>query len=208
MPCNEGGDHIRRSREFYVFGKLGVLGSGESGVAWEGRALARPLHRAGARRSREFYVFGKLGVLGSGESGVAWEGRALARPRHRAGARRSQEARRSREFNVTGRVFRGLPGRDEHWLVRVIELVLDVPRKRDEEARRSPVVAFSQTIRRSCGSRSSAWAAALPAGVRGCPWAGRCGHSGTAAPSPAPSVSRGSSTAGSVPCPAGRWSWT
>src|SRR5690554_1145457 len=36
----------------------------------------------------------------------------------------------------------GLPGRDEHWLVRVIELVLDVPRKRDEEARRSPVVAF------------------------------------------------------------------
>src|SRR5690606_28609369 len=73
---------------------------GVPGVAWEGRALARPLHRAGARRSqearrsREFYVFGKLGVLGSGESGVAWEGRALARPRHRAGARRSQETRR------------------------------------------------------------------------------------------------------------------
>src|SRR5690554_4184351 len=80
MPCNEGGDHIRRSREFYVFGKLGVLGSGESGVAWEGRALARPLHRAGARRSREFYVFGKLGVLGSGESGVAWEGRIWSPP--------------------------------------------------------------------------------------------------------------------------------
>src|SRR5690606_16912070 len=85
-------------------------------------------------------------------------------------------------FSGVGRL--GLPGRDEHWLVRVIELVLDVPRKRDQEARRSPVVAFSQTIRRSCGSRSSAWAAALPAGVRGCPWAGRCGHSGTAAPSP------------------------
>src|SRR5690554_4717644 len=115
---------------------------GVPGVAWEGRALARPLHRAGARRSREFYVFGKLGVLGSGESGVAWEGRALARPLHRAGARRSQETRRSREFNVTGRVFRGLPGRDEHWLVHFIELVLDVPRKRDQEARRSPVVAF------------------------------------------------------------------
>src|SRR5690606_8049990 len=31
--------------------------------------------------------------------------------------------------------------RDEHRLVRVIELVLDVPGKRDEEARRSPVVA-------------------------------------------------------------------
>src|SRR5690554_7287792 len=39
-------------------------------------------------------------------------------------------------------VFRGLPGRDEHWLVHFIELVLDVPRKRDQEARRSPVVAF------------------------------------------------------------------
>src|SRR5690606_19253994 len=61
-----------------------------------------------------------------GVPGVAWEGRALARPLHRAGARRSQEARRSREFNVTGRVFRGLPGRDEHWLVHFIELVLDV----------------------------------------------------------------------------------
>src|SRR5690606_11592276 len=66
---------------------------GVPGVAWEGRALARPLHRAGARRSREFYVFGKLGVLGSGGSGVAWEGRALARPFHRAGARRSRETR-------------------------------------------------------------------------------------------------------------------
>src|SRR5690606_28697725 len=92
-------------------------------------------------------VPGKLDVPGSstllgGCSGVAWEGRALARPLHRAGARRSQEARRSREFNVAGRVFRGLPGRDEHWLVRVIELVLDVPRKRDQEARRSPVVSF------------------------------------------------------------------
>src|SRR5690606_6217869 len=90
-PLHRAG--ARRSREFYVFGKLGVLGSGESGVAWEGRALARPRHRAGARRSREFYVFGKLGVLGSGESGVAWEERALARPLHRAGARRSQETR-------------------------------------------------------------------------------------------------------------------
>src|SRR5690606_16106665 len=77
-----------------------------------------------------------------GVPGVAWEARALARPLHRAGARRSQEARRSREFNVSERVCRGLPGRDEHWLVRVIELVLDVPRKRDQEARRSPVVAF------------------------------------------------------------------
>src|SRR5690606_8509426 len=36
----------------------------------------------------------------------------------------------------------GLPGRGEHWLVHFIELVLDVPRKRDQEARRSPVVAF------------------------------------------------------------------
>src|SRR5690606_38402835 len=79
-------------------------------------------------------VPGKLDVPGSstlvgGCSGGAWEGRALARPLHRAGARRS------REFNVTGRVFRGLPGRDEHWLVHFIELVLDVPGKRDQEAR-------------------------------------------------------------------------
>src|SRR5690606_7030573 len=64
---------------------------GVPGVAWEGRALARPLHRAGARRSREFYVFGKLRVLGSGESGVTWEGRALARPFHRDGDSCSQE---------------------------------------------------------------------------------------------------------------------
>src|SRR5690554_6777902 len=138
---------------------------GVPGVAWEGRALARPLHRAGARRSRVFYVFGKLGVLGSGESGVAWEGRALARPLHRAGARRSQEARRSREFNVTGRVFRGLPGRDEHWLVRVIELVLDVPRKFD--------VPGSSTLLGGCSggylggtstgsSASSSWCSTFP----------------------------------------------
>src|SRR5690554_5779680 len=77
----------------WTFPGVGRCGEGVAGVAWEGRALARPLHRAGARRSREFYVFGKLGVLGSGESGVAWEGRALARPFHRAGARRSQETR-------------------------------------------------------------------------------------------------------------------
>src|SRR5690606_27163044 len=36
----------------------------------------------------------------------------------------------------------GVPGRDEHWLVRVIELVLDVPGKRDQEARRPPVGAL------------------------------------------------------------------
>src|SRR5690606_32571359 len=120
------------------------------------------------------------GQVGPGGVTATREGRASARPLHRAGARRSQEARRSREFDVAGRVFRGLPGRgehwlvhfielvldvpgsstfsgssvfsgvgspglpgrDEHWLVRVIELVLDVPRKRDQEARRSPVVAF------------------------------------------------------------------
>src|SRR5690554_7885939 len=83
---------------------------GVPGVAWEGRALARLLHRAGARRSREFYVFGKLRVLGSGESGVAWEGRALARPFHRAGARRSREFYVFGELGVRGRGGSGVAG--------------------------------------------------------------------------------------------------
>src|SRR5690606_23201332 len=118
------------------------------------------------------------GVLGSGESGFAWEGRALARPRHRAGARRSQEvrrsreARRSREFNVTGRVFRGLPGRDEHWLVHFIELVLDVPRKFDVP-RKLDVPGSSTFPRGRAGgclggtstgsSPSSSWCSTFPA---------------------------------------------
>src|SRR5690606_36616564 len=71
-----------------------------------------------------------LGITGRyGVKGVAWEGRALARPHHRAGARRSQDA--SHSALPGGTVSREWPGRDEHWLVRVIELVLDVPRKRD-----------------------------------------------------------------------------
>src|SRR5690554_7868316 len=45
---------------------------------------------------------------------------------HRAGARRSQDA--SHSALPGGAVSREWPGRDEHWLVRVIELVLDVPR--------------------------------------------------------------------------------
>src|SRR5690554_3079018 len=48
---------------------------------------------------------------------------------HRAGARRSQDA--SHSALPGGTVSREWPGRDEHWLVRVIELVLDVPRKFD-----------------------------------------------------------------------------
>src|SRR5690606_20315327 len=64
-----------------------------------------------------------------GVKGVAREGRALARPHHRAGARRSQDA--SHSALPGGTVSREWPGRDEHWLVRVIELVLDVPRKVD-----------------------------------------------------------------------------
>src|SRR5690606_18079667 len=106
-----------------------------------------------------------VGRGGEGVVGGAGEGRALARPRHRAGARRSQEARRSREFNVTGRVFRGLPGRDEHWLVHFIELVLDVPRKLD--------VPGSSTFPRGCAggclggtstgsSISSSWCSTFP----------------------------------------------
>src|SRR5690554_3090786 len=71
-----------------------------------------------------------LGITGRyGVKGVAREGRALARPRHRAGARRSQDA--SHSALPGGTVSREWPGRDEHWLVRVIELVLDVPRKLD-----------------------------------------------------------------------------
>src|SRR5690606_11083227 len=64
-----------------------------------------------------------------GVKGVARERRALARPHHRADARRSQDASHSA---LPGRtVSREWPGRDEHWLVRVIELVLDVPRNLD-----------------------------------------------------------------------------
>src|SRR5690606_9217938 len=102
---------------------------------------------------------------GEGVPGVTWEGRALARPLHRAGARRSQEARRSREFNVAERVCRGLPGGGEHWLVRVIELVLDVPRKF--------VVPGSSTLLGGCSggylggtstgsSASSSWCSTFP----------------------------------------------
>src|SRR5690554_6043131 len=71
-----------------------------------------------------------LGITGRyGVKGVAREGRALARPHHRAGARRSQDA--SHSALPGGTVSREWPGRDEHWLVRIIELVLDVPRKLD-----------------------------------------------------------------------------
>src|SRR5690606_20927278 len=61
-----------------------------------------------------------------GVKGVTRDGRALARPHHRAGARRSQDA--SHSALPGGTVSREWPGRDEHWLVRIIELVLDVPR--------------------------------------------------------------------------------
>src|SRR5690554_6023325 len=64
-----------------------------------------------------------------GVKGVAREERALARPHHRAGARRSQDA--SHTSLPRGAVSSEWPGRDEHWLVRVIDLVLDVPRKLD-----------------------------------------------------------------------------
>src|SRR5690606_18722485 len=71
--------------------------------------------------------------------------RALAGPRHRAGARRSQETRHSRRARRSAlpgsAVSREWPGTDEHWLVRVIELVLDAPRGAEQSA---PLVLQAQ----------------------------------------------------------------
>src|SRR5690554_5270722 len=103
-----------------------------------------------------------LGITGRyGVKGVAREGRALARPHHRAGARRSQDA--SHSALPGGTVSREWPGRDEHWLVRVIELVLDVPRMPATRHYREVRCQGSGLGGTSTGSSaSSSWCSTFP----------------------------------------------
>src|SRR5690606_40496596 len=84
-------------------------------------------------------VDGSAAVAGGGPA-VGGGGGAPARRCHRAGARGSQE--RAREVRRYREGVPGVPGRDEHWLVHFIELVLDVPGKLD--------VPGSSTFPRGC----------------------------------------------------------
>src|SRR5690554_6550387 len=106
------------------------------GLVWGREWVAG--HRAGARRSQELNAlrvpatrrYREVRCQGSGPGGTSTGSSASSsRCSTFPGTQRSQGA--SHTSLPRGAVSREWPGRDVHWLVRAIELVLDVPRKLD-----------------------------------------------------------------------------